>query len=148
MYPVKPGETERPIVRCNFYTIKCVSTKMKWTNLYLLFIIFVAIGCNEPEDSCFADDPLNQLDWLNEEIEDLKSNEELSQFQYVSKAEYEGGTVFLFGNCCPYCNTATPVKNCFGQQIGFIGSQESAIDISKLENIETVWKPEDSACDK
>ena len=119
---------------------------MKWTKLYLLSFLFL-LGCNESEiTSCESDNPINDLEWLSDDIEGLKTDQESLKFQIISRAVFEGNTVFLFGNCCPSCNTVTSVKNCLGEQFGIIGNQDGGIPYDALKEIETVWKSEDSAC--
>ncbi len=110
-------------------------------------MLLIFLSCKEAEiTSCESEDPINDLEWLYDEIESIKSNNERAKFQVISRAVYEGNTVFLFGNCCPNCNTASPVKNCFGEQIGILGDHEGAINLDALKDLETLWKSADSVC--
>ena len=110
-------------------------------------MVIIFFSCNESEiTSCESENPINDLEWLYDEIESIKSHNEHAKFQVISSAVYEGNMVFLFGNCCPNCNTATPVKNCFGEQVGVLGGEEGSINFDALKELKTLWKSTDSAC--
>ncbi|WP_420603428.1 hypothetical protein [Flagellimonas sp.] len=72
-------------------------------------------------------------------------NEESStqEYQYVLKGEYNGNAVFVFGNCCPFCNTVTQVFDCSGNLLGYVdysnSGKENAINDNKITNKENLW---------
>lgn len=127
---------------------------------YLLFVIFLSIGfaCNDElnnelnneldlANTCSVENPLEDLDWLVSEIQILQNHPEFSKYYYVTQAEYENRTVFIFGNCCPYCFSVITVRNCLGEDIGNLGNSEGDIDFSILENDKIIWKADDSLCE-
>ena len=56
----------------------------------------------------------------------------------------EGETIFIFGNCFPFCNTFMPVFNDKSERIVLEGDGE--VDISTLRQDPVVRKPEELAC--
>ena len=110
---------------------------MKLHLLLLMLIITVAYSCND-DSSC------GTLDWLDEEIQTLEQDENFVQYAYISQAEYNGMTVYVFQNCCPNCNTLPPrVVNCSGDLVGHLGD---GIEADELKNKSVIWKPDNSAC--
>ncbi|MFT6866281.1 MAG: hypothetical protein ACJA08_001112 [Cyclobacteriaceae bacterium] len=116
--------------------------------LFLIISSFLIFACNDDdvfENICSEDNPTTDLDWLASEIQTLEQSE-LSQFFYVSQAEYENMTVFIFGNCCPNCNTVIPVRNCSGELVGIIGNGDDDIEVSILTKDTIIWKPNNFEC--
>ena len=102
----------------------------------------------EESDDCSVDNPVEDLVWLCDEIRDREQQpqSDLTQYFYIAQSKYEGETVFIYGNCCPTCNTIVPVLNCEGEQIGLLGHQEENIDYRVLEQAVIIWKPADHSC--
>jgi hypothetical protein len=97
------------------------------------------------ERNCSVKDPAKELGWLADDIREME-NSGMSQFLYVYQADYKLKTVFIFGNCCPFCSTIIPVHNCSGQFLGYLGNGSGDINPEHLKKIEIIWKPENSAC--
>lgn len=118
---------------------------------YLLFFVIsplVFFACSDDDgltNTCLIENPVAELDWLASEIQTLEQSG-ISQFLYVSQAEYENGTVFIFGNCCPNCNSVIPVRNCSGELIGILGNGDDDIDFSLLTRDIIIWRPDDFQC--
>ena len=106
------------------------------------------IFCVEPSSPCSVENPVEDLAWLRDEIQEREQQvqNEYTQYQYIAQAEYEGETVFVYGNCCPNCLTVTLVFNCAGEQIGLLGYREGDIDYSIREQAVVVWKSAGYSC--
>lgn len=109
---------------------------------FLLFLLSSAffLGCADSENptSCGVENPVEDLAWIKEAIEESSSNG-LSQYSYLIQGSYKGETVFSWGSCCPFCNFAVIVTDCQGNLI------EDA-SISEVKNQKIIWKPENSVC--
>ena len=121
---------------------------MKKTVLALTLLLTM-LSCKDDDDklsnSCQVSNPIEDLDWLKEKIEELaQTDSELQKYFYVSQNTYMGKTVFIFPNCCPTCNTAVPVYDCEGNSIGFVG--DGTISINILNNDTIIWNPENFSC--
>ena len=112
--------------------------------LFLLCVL--ACSCHDDSDlhtTCSVKDPTRDLEWLASKIEVMKAST-MSEYLYISQAEYKDKTVFIYGNCCPYCDTVVPVYNCSGEHIGDIGDE--SFDPSLLEHDHVIWQSENSEC--
>ena len=115
----------------------------------LLAIFFIQVSCGDDDgldSACGTDNPIENLEWLAAEIENIESNEVLAQYFFITTAKYRGQTVFIFDNCCPFCGTVITVLDCEGELIGIVGPGEDDIDFSLLENDRILWKSENAAC--
>lgn len=113
--------------------------------LFVLAIIGIAVSCREetdPRHPCAIENPAQDLAWLANQIAEWE-NSDWGKYAVVTRAKYGYETVFIFGNCCPFCNTILPVYNCSGEQVGIIHDN---IDESILDNDILVWKSENSLC--
>jgi len=116
---------------------------------YFIIVLLFTISCDNEVDiliynSCDAERPIEQLDWLREKAQEMNEyDDDIKQYFYISQASYQDQTVFIFGNCCPFCNTVIPVMNCEGENIGTLGFDIEYEDISD-EN--TILKPENFSC--
>ena len=98
---------------------------------------------NVVEEICGVANPVTELQWIQTYIDDYKKESpNFTQYLYLTQSEYENQTVFIFGNCCPSCNSVFTVFDCNGQEIGAIGE----IDINILYSGEVIWKAENSVC--
>ncbi|MEP3207727.1 MAG: hypothetical protein ABJN95_00970 [Maribacter sp.] len=116
--------------------------------LFALTVVILTFGCSDNDDefdsSCGVVNPTRQLEWLKAEINDLQSNQsDISKYFYVSQALYNSETVFLFNNCCPFCNTVVPIYNCAGTQLGTLNNEISEGDIL---NNKIVYQPDNFQC--
>jgi hypothetical protein len=129
--------------------------------------LIVLLSCNHDEpghiclvNTCLVKDPATELDWLKATIENGKSSpSDLSKYFFLSMAVYNGNTVFMWENCCPFCDTLPPiVQNCSGEPIGYVsdlpgtmvylGVTIAAVNPTLLKDSQIIWKPADFACMK
>lgn len=97
-------------------------------NLILAYIIStLLLSCNNDDDlkvsilvdSCGKENPIEDLAWLKTKADEIKFNEGLiSKHFYIEIGTYQGRTVFSLNNCWPICNTAIPIFNCNGENLG------------------------------
>lgn len=98
-----------------------------------------------PENTCAVAHPAEDLPWLKEKIGYLKQSDPfLAPYFSISQALYENKTVFIFGNCCPHCNTVVPVFNCRGEQL-FLAHEQADFQ-QKVKGTRIIWQPENFAC--
>jgi hypothetical protein len=118
---------------------------MKFSPL-LLFLIIAGCTYNHVPDprfnTCGVDDPITELPWLSAKIDELQQFS--SPYTFVEQAIYKNETVYIFNNCCPFCNTIVPVLDCSGRKLFLLSGGES--DNEKLHNRFIIWKPADYAC--
>jgi hypothetical protein len=116
--------------------------------LLFLMVSLVISSCSkdelDPIQACATDNVLQDLPWLAELIEGLEQSEIGSKYSYISQAVYEGQTVFVLQNCCPFCNSIYTVTDCAGNDLGFIGS--GGIDPSTITSSEVIWKSSENTC--
>jgi len=123
---------------------------MKKTILTLTLLLLTMLSCKDDDDNllsntCQVSNPIEDLDWLKEKIEELaQTDSEFLKYFYVSQNTYMDKTVFIFPNCCPSCNTVVPVYDCEGNHIGFVGDENISTNI--LNNDTIIWKPENFSC--
>jgi hypothetical protein len=120
------------------------------SHLLFNFTFLLLIGCEEArivENNCHVKDPAKELEWLKKEIDALAlgydENPTLYQYFYITQAELKGETVFIFGNCCPFCGSIIPVRNCDGDLLGYMGTNS---ELTKISNETILWQPPDFAC--
>ena len=118
---------------------------MKTRIFVVITILSVSISCGEetgPSRPCSVENPVKDLPWLADQIQEWESTN-WREYAYVTQAKYANETVFIFGNCCPVCNTIIPAYNCSGERIGIIHYD---IDENTLEDEVLIWKSESSIC--
>lgn len=115
--------------------------------LIIIFLFLsIAFSCQDPEgpESCGVENPTENLPWLKETIEGLM-NSELGVYFYIVEGRYEGNTVFMVQNCCPFCSSVVSVTNCEGQNLGYL-SETNGIDPKKVTFLQTIWKHPQGTC--
>mgnify|MGYP005748228407 CR=1 FL=1 len=114
--------------------------------LSILFLSLIFFSCEKAEGpvSCGVENPSQNLPWLAERIENIEASS-FPEYFYIVEARYNGETVFLFENCCPFCNSVVPVYNCNGDLLGYL-SEQNGIDPSKISFVQIAWKPSNSSC--
>ena len=117
---------------------------MKLSIRILIILVTLDSSCKEEED-CSVKNPIEDLPWLADDIKILNQGS-FSQYFYVSWAIYESNTVFIYGDCCPNCNTITPVYDCSGNNIGVIGDGDEDIPLSIRDNEIIIWRADNFAC--
>lgn len=118
---------------------------MKTPFLLLAMLLLLILSCDEnvnKENPCSVDDPIQDLIWLADEITEM-SESGMSEYLYVTQANYRFSTVFLFKNCCRDCLSVVFIYNCSGEIIGEMGSE---INTSDLRNEKVIWKSANSTC--
>lgn len=116
---------------------------MKKTFLPILLLFFVFASCKETEDpvlACGVADPVKNLSWLNEMINEIESSD-FADNSFLVMSTYQNQTVFFVNYCCINCLSVAPIYlNCEGNIIEAegIGNQ--------LENSQVIWKSKNSTC--
>lgn len=107
-----------------------------------------AACCDPAYPICDTADPVNDLPWLKEKVEDLKEiDPKIRNYFFVEQANLNGEAVFIFNNCCPDCTALIPVYNCEGKLI--CENLPACPDIwDNLEIQAIVWQPADFACNQ
>ena len=90
------------------------------------------------EDLCGVSDPVNNIGWLKNAINELEADE----FTYFNSAIYEGSPVVYSGNCDPAVNFVSFLQNCSGDTLGFTNEF-----YERLSDVKLLWKSEDSKCE-
>lgn len=67
----------------------------------------------------------------------------IREYLYIEEAQYKKDRVFIFDNCCPFCNTVVSVYAEEGELLGYMGSD---IDADQLKDVKLFWQPDDAAC--
>jgi len=116
------------------------------TPLCLMIIVSAFLtSCAEQEE------PREDVAWLAAQIENMEqdtSGSGLGKYMYILTGTYEGSTVYIFGNCCPHCNTVTTVYDSEENLLGFIDftGVGNGIAPSSIQNVKVYWSPKKSAC--
>jgi len=105
-------------------------------------------SCAEDEmgqfNTCQVHNPAEELGWLRASIAELENNkDEIYPFRYILQAVYNQQTVFIFGNCCPYCNTNAPVFDCEGK---FLFNRYDEDRADRLTNENVIWQAQNCEC--
>ena len=105
-------------------------------------ILAIAGACVEHDTrlmgACQAANPAEELPWLKIKITKLE-NSDIAKYWFITHGTYEDQPVFIVRNCCPFCDTITPVYNCDGVLLFHLSNQQ-------IGNEKIVWKPADYAC--
>lgn len=116
---------------------------------FIILLTIVIISCSDKDDNfntiCGVNDPTEELVWLKAEITIRKRDvSEDAKYQYISQADLDGETVFLYRNCDPKANTVIPVYDCEGELLGVVGKEFTLEDFT---NILLIFKPLDFVCE-
>ena len=120
---------------------------MRQIILFSTLIFFTISSCGNDDDAfnCNEANPIEDLAWLKEIVEDIKQSGQVDEF-YISQATYKEKTVFIVGNCCAFCNSVLPVYNCVGERINILGCKEEFINFSILNSDTIIWNSENFIC--
>lgn len=109
-------------------------------------VCLCVVSCSESNDpsdrfACAVREPVSDLQWLREKIKTIEAGDSgISRYYYVMQGEWGGQTIFLIGNCCPYCDTKTIAFNCQGEEL-------SDYDPSVvIDNKSVIWEPAGYSC--
>ena len=101
----------------------------------------------ELRNTCNVENPVEDLPWLKTRIESYlqsdSSETDWSRYVYVAQTTYKGETIFLFLNCCPYCNYVPHAYSCQGNLI-----ENDAIDWEMIwkQDMEVIARGEQLEC--
>jgi hypothetical protein len=117
-------------------------------SVFLFFLIFFLFGScvyNEvsPSKTCNVNNPVEDLPWLKAAIAGYDQTSDYYKYLYVLKADYNNQTVFIFGSCCPFCNTVTPVTDCEGKFLFYRFDKEQS---DFIKNEQVIWQARNSEC--
>ena len=115
----------------------------------VLLVLLILFSCSDNDDkigeACGMVNPPENLTWLKNEINNRELNtSDLTKYFYISQANYNSQTVFVYDNCCPICNTFIVVYNCAGDSIGQVHADIQREDI---KNPKIIYKPQNFACE-
>ena len=113
----------------------------------IVLVLTISFGCKEETEPiliCDTLDPVADLPWLNIMTNELNDSYYGVYFA-IATTEYEDQTVFILTNCCPNCNSLTPVFTCTGDQLGYL-SADSGINPAILDDAQVIWKGDLYAC--
>jgi hypothetical protein len=123
---------------------------MKKLLFLLILSFFWSFSCRKKENliglenTCSVSNPAQDLPWLTHKIEFILASQDSSYF-FVQQANYRGQTVFLFKDCCPYCDTQLLAYNCQGEVICQLYYGECS-DRDEFKNVKTIAKAKDCLC--
>ena len=108
----------------------------------MIFVSAFLISCAEQEE------PREDVAWLAAKIENMEQDQGLGKYMYILTGSYEDATVYIFGNCCPHCNTVTTVYDSEENLLGIIDftGVGNGIAPSSIQNVKVYWSPKKSAC--
>lgn len=114
------------------------------TMIFLLGMIFFSCQKDElPVLVCGVEDPVEDLDWLNEQIRELEGSD-FGAFQYFTQAKSGNQDIFILKNCCSNCNSVYPIYDCQGNELGSVG--DSRFPMSAISDEKVIWKSSNSLC--
>ena len=114
--------------------------KTLFSGSLILFVVSLILvwSCTKDDDNvCDVTNPSEELQWLKDEINEIKDD----GYTYYMKANYNGTTVFYNVNCNPAVSYVSVVKNCQGDEIGYLNDLYGALVNHQLE-----WKSEGNMC--
>ncbi|WP_273567822.1 hypothetical protein [Maribacter halichondriae] len=117
--------------------------------IILLILASLAIyACSDNDDGqntiCGVTDPTEELKWLKTEITLRKRDvSENAKYYYISQAELDGKTVFLYLDCDSKANTAPSVYDCEGMLLGAIGKE---FTLEEFTNHSDIFVPLNFEC--
>jgi hypothetical protein len=85
----------------------------------VFFMLVLAYTCKSDENitpECNYDDPLNDIEWLNEKKQQLEMSMSMAGWQII-RYKYENEYVFLIDECFQCPDALTLVYNCDGNII-------------------------------
>jgi hypothetical protein len=111
-----------------------------WLFLLVIPVLGLAWSCQEPDGpvTCGVEDPVKNLAWIKAEIKEIEASG-LLEYSYLIQANYKGNTVFFMGSCCPFCKFALIIKDCQGNVLTNVSSDQ-------LMDQKVIWKPGNSVC--
>ncbi|MDY7396478.1 hypothetical protein UMM65_14600 [Aureibaculum sp. 2210JD6-5] len=123
---------------------------MKRIALILLSCILF-FSCNSSEEfnsksACGVKNPVEDLAWLKNEIDEREQNDSVDwRYHYILQTSFKKQDIFIYGDCCPNCNSVYVVYNCSGENIGYIGDDKYSSDL--LSKGTVIWKSSNNECD-
>jgi hypothetical protein len=120
---------------------------MRRKHIAFMIIVPFFAGCtsddvqnSDKELTCGFVNPTADLMWLKAEIASLEATKSVVYpYIYLVHGELNGETVFVFENCCPFCDSAPIVYNCHGEPVQFQSGQT-------LQKVKVIWRPDGFQC--
>ena len=108
--------------------------------LFLVAVSLFVFSCQPQEEPqiCNVDKPLTELVWIKDLLATAAASD-LSIYSYLIQGSFQEQTVFILGNCCPFCNWMPVVLDCQGEAI-------PQATLFQVEDQQVIWRPEGSVC--
>lgn len=90
-------------------------------------------------DECGCDDPVQELEWLQDLIADIES-QSLSEFAWIMRFRYKGEYYFIVGSCCPNCLWAPTYYDCRGNKIEDFEGNEDVMKAWQGKEGRVIWQ--------
>jgi len=114
--------------------------------LYFPLLVLLAAACDrenchEPKFvACGVVNPAENIAWLRATIDQYKNDtSDEAKYRYILQAICNGRTVFVFGNCCPYCLSRIDVKDCDGNDVDVKAD-------APTQTVTVIWQAEQLPC--
>lgn len=120
---------------------------MKKIPLLLIFSCLLAFSCSDEDvsiQSCNVDNVLTDLPWLHQKIEESEQSDFSREYNFITIGTLDSKSVFVFQNCCPFCNSVYVVYDCRGNTLGIIGSD--GLTMEAIADKRVIWKSSDNSC--
>lgn len=121
--------------------------------LFLFVLLFTVTSCKTDDDNglsntCSVSNPVEDLSWLKERIDDIKQSSQVDEF-YVSQITYKGQTVFIIRDCCAACNSVTTVSYCSGELVFNLNDEDDKEEYTKFivsNQGDIIWTSQNFTC--
>lgn len=101
-------------------------------------VVIHVYGFSGSSNSCNVLNPVEEIGWLKSAIESVKNDE----YAYYVMGNYKGETVFYYGNCNPVIDYVSVIKNCNGDNLGYLNEK-----LGDIKDKTIIWKHKDSMCE-
>lgn len=134
---LKGVRTSNPLADFSIYDVNRL--RMKYLYAWcLLIIVFLTAGCEQEEfkRGCNVLDPVQEIKWLHERVEELKTS---SNCQFVQQGKYNGHSVFVLGSCDANVNSINAVYDCEGNLLCFNGDETCPNFNQEVTDLKIIW---------
>ena len=113
--------------------------------LLFAMLAFLQLSCEKSSlklSKCEVEDPVKELEWLSRAIDEMgEQDSAIANHAYIKMADYQGETLFYFGNCHPAINYASFLQTCVGDTLGDTAEFESS-----MKNSQVIWQKSPGTC--
>lgn len=113
--------------------------------LLFTMLVFLQISCQKSRlklSKCGVQNPVKELEWLSRAIDEMEEQDsDITNHAYIKMTDYQGETVFYFGNCHPAINYASHLQTCVGDTLGYTAEFESS-----MKNSQLIWQKSPGTC--